>query len=261
MSGSDGLNLPTTIPGLNGGSELDGFSDFAKGILNQIPEEDRTVVSKYIKDWDSNVTKQFQNVHEQYKPYKELGEPDAIREALGWIELLNSDPVSFINNVQEAMKEAGIEMSAQQINDELSNLPEFEGLPKQFVDDFQATKQELAQLRDTIQGFTQTTQEKEEQIALDNLLSTLHNEHGDFDDDWVTLQIARGLDPAEAVNKFNTEFISKYSSPQARKPAPNLFTGAAGSVPNGQVDIRQMSKADKMLMAVEALKAASGEKQ
>jgi hypothetical protein len=256
MSDSNGLNLPTTIPGLDGGSDLDGFSDFAKGILGQIPDEDRTVVSKYIKDWDGNVTKQFQKVHEQYKPYKELGDPDQIREALTWIELLNSDPVTFINNVQEAMKEAGIEMS--QDYDDYSVLPEYEGLPQQFVSQFQQQQQELAELRESLQGFTQTTQEKEEQAALDNLLGMLHTEHGDFDEDWVLLQIAKGIDPDEAVNKFNTEFITKYSSPQARKPAPNLFTGAAGSVPNGQVDMSKMSKADKMAMAVEALKAASG---
>jgi hypothetical protein len=259
MSGNNGLNLPTEIPGLGGGSDLEGLSDFAKGILGQIPEEDRSTVAKYYKEWDGNVTKRFQDVHEQYKPYKELGEPDQIKEALEWIELLNSDPVSFIKNVQEAMKEAGIEMTQQEINDELSNLPEYEGLPKTFLDQFQKQQAELAELRESLQGFTQTTQEKEEQAALDNLLGTLHNTHGEFDDDWVLLQIAKGIDPDEAVTKFNTEFVAKYSSQQTRKPAPNLFTGAAGSVPNGQVDMSKMSKADKMAMAVEALKAANNQ--
>jgi len=262
MSDSNGLNLPTTIPNLPvGGSEGEvELSDFAQGILSQIPEEDRPVVGKYYKDWDKNVTKRFQSIHEEYKPYKELGEPNDIKDALQWIGMLNEDPVTFVKNIQQAMKESGIMWDDDiEEEEETSNLPEYEGLPQSVVDKIRALEETIGGLTESVNNFTMTSQEEKEQAALDNLLGSLHNEYGNFDDDWVTLQIARGMEPSEAAEAFFSEFIPKYSSSQAtRKPAPNLFSGASGSVPN-QVDTSTMTKAEKMAMAVAALQAANNQ--
>ena len=256
MSDSNGLNLPTTIPGLNdGGSGDDGLSDFARGILNQIPEEDRNVVAKYYKDWDSNVTKRFQGIHEEYRPYKELGSVDELQEAVRWIGALNEDPVAFIKMVQEAMKESGI---VYENDDDRSNLPEYEGLPQAVVDQIRSLQETVGGLSEKLSHFEGTNQEKEEQAAFDRMLADLHTRHGDFDEDWVVLQIARGLDPDEAAKAF-PEYIGKYSSSgPTHKPAPNLFSGASGSVPN-QVDMSKMSKDEKRAAAVAALQAINGE--
>jgi hypothetical protein len=253
MSDSNGLNLPTSIPGLdNGGSGLDGLSEFAQGILNQIPEEDRATVAKYYKDWDGNVTKKFQSIHEEYKPYKELGDVDSLREALTWVSALNEDPVAFINMVKEAMKESGIVYEND--DDDKSNLPEYEGLPQAVVEQLRSLQETVGSLTEKVGTFEGTAKEREEQAAFDNMLSELHTRHGDFDDDWVVLQIARGIDPDEAAKSF-PEYIGKYSSPKpVHKPAPNLFQGASGSVPN-QVDMSKLSREEKKAAAVELLKA------
>lgn len=256
MDPKNDLGLPTVIPGLDGGSGSE-FSDFAQGILNQIPEEDRPVVSKYIKDWDGNVTKQFQKIHEQYKPYKELGPIEDIMTSLQYVQLLNEDPVNFIKQVQEAMKEAGIMWEDEK--EEKSVLPEYEGLPKHVVEKINYLESTLGELTGKLDQFEGTAKEKEEQAALDNLLADLHTRHGDFDEDYVLLQIARGIEPDEAVGKFS-EFVSKYSSPTKNIPqAPNIFRGS-GNVPNGQVDVSKMSKQDKLALAVATLKAANAAK-
>lgn len=256
MSGNNSLNLPTEIPGLGGSVSDDGLSEFARGVLEQIPEEDRNVVSKYMKDWDGNVTKKFQEIHNGYKEYKDLGDLNDVREALNYIQLLNTDPVAFVKNVQEAMKEAGIMYEPNDpLEGELSELPEYQGLPKKFLDEYNQIKEELNGLKENFGGLTQAQQEKEEQAALDNLLTALHNEHGQFDNDWVLLQIARGAEPDEAVASFQ-EFIGQYSSSPARKPAPKLFQGA-GNVPNNQVDITKMSREERKAFAIAQLQAAN----
>jgi hypothetical protein len=251
MQPQNDLGLPTVIPGLDGGSE-ETFSDFAQGILNQIPEEDRSIVSKYIKDWDGNVTKQFQKIHEQYKPYKELGPVEDIMNSLQYVQLLNEDPINFIKQVQEAMKEAGIVWEKE--DEDKSVLPEYEGLPQSAIEKIRQLEDTLSKVYEKVEVFEGSAKEKEEQAALDSLLSDLHTRHGDFDEDYVLLQIARGSDPDEAVGKFS-EFVSKYSSPTKNiPPAPNLLRGT-GNVPNGQVDVSKMSKQDKMALAVATLKA------
>ena len=105
------------------------FSEFAQGILNKIPEQDRNIVAKYIKDWDGNVTKKFQEIHENYKPYKEFGSVEDLKTAMEIISQMNNDPIGFINLMQEALKESGFDMGTEEEYEESgSALPEYENV-------------------------------------------------------------------------------------------------------------------------------------
>src|SRR5687768_1195528 len=43
--------------------------------LNKIPEQDRNIVAKYVKDWDAQVTRKFQDYSSKLKPWEQLGVP------------------------------------------------------------------------------------------------------------------------------------------------------------------------------------------
>lgn len=227
------------------------FSDFAQGILNGIPETDRPIVSKYIKDWDGNVTKKFQSIHEQYAPYKDLGPVEDVQEALNWIGMLNEDPIQFYNLIGQALKENN--MFPDDETDDYDTLPEFEGLPPQFVDRFSNLEQRMAKFMDSFEQFQSSTQEEKQIQQIDKLLSEMHTKHGEFDEDWVLMQISRGVSPDDAIKAFQENIVQKYSS--QKRPAPTLISGP-GSVPSGQADFSKMTKEEKMAYAVQRLQAA-----
>lgn len=248
--GSDDLNLPTGIPSLETQPSEPEFSDFAQGVLKDIPETDRPYVEKYMKQWDSNVTKKFQSIHEEYKPYKELGPVEDIQSALQVIQLMNEDPIRFYETVTNALKEHG--MLGNEGQDDL-NLPEFEGVPPQFVEMFNNMKTEFESFKNEYGGFKNELTQKEQIQQVDNLLKDMHNKHGEFDEDYVLLKLSQGYEPDDAIKSFQ-ESISKYSSP--RKPAPVLIPGA-GSVPSGQVDFSKMSKTDRIAYAAQRIQEAN----
>lgn len=224
------------------------LNEFAQGILSKIPEEDRTVVGKYIKEWDGGVTQHLQKIHSEYEPYKELGDIDDLKTAMAYISMLQNDPATFIKTVTDAMKEAGMSL-----NDNGEVEEEFEdtlvGMPKEYQKRLDSMEEMLGNMYEQFQGYT-TTQEQDKQIAmLDKVMSDLHSEHGEFDDDWVLLQIERGKEPKEAVEMYE----KKFGSPQG-KPPPTLLS-ANGAVRQDQVDPSKLSNEDKKKYAYQVLMA------
>jgi len=223
-----------TLPEPKESDELSEFSDFAQGVLSGIPEEDRNTVAKYIKDWDGNVTKKFQSIHDEYKPYKELGELDDIQSALYYNSMLQNDPKEFIRTVKQACEEAGMSLDDLfEPNEDVDPPVDSSGvaIPKEFQQ--KMTRMETM-LGSMYEQFTQSQQAQTEaqQIAeLDKYMEGMHSRHGDFDDEWVLLQIENGADPEKAVALFKEKF-SGYGSP--RKPAPTIISGN-GAVQRDQV--------------------------
>lgn len=224
------------------------LNEFAQGILSKIPEEDRTVVSKYIKEWDGGVTQHLQKIHVDYEPYKELGDIDDLKIAMEYISLLQNDPRTFIKTVTDAMKEAGMSLNEEDdLEEEFEETPV--GIPKEYQQRMDKMEEMLGTMFDRFEGYT-TTQEQERQIAqLDKVIDNLHSTHGDFDDDWVLLQIERGKDPKEAVEMYE----KKFGSPKG-KPPPTLLS-ANGAVRQDQVDPSKLSNEDKKKYAYQVLMA------
>lgn len=263
----DGRTLPVVsggsdigdieIPDFGGEPPIPEFSEFAQGILNQIPEQDRPIVGKYMKTWDGNVTKKFQELNDQLRPYKELGDDyDFIKQAVEYGTVLRDNPVEFAKYLIEALKESNMWENETPQTPPPSNsvLPEYEGIPPQFLEEFNGLKGTLSTFQEQFTQFMQEQQQAQVRSQVDNLLSGLHNTHGDFDDDFVLMKMSAGMSPDDAIKAFK-ETISKYASP--RKSPPTLPTGS-GMFPAGQGDPSKMSKQDKMAAAVAALQNLQG---
>ncbi len=244
---------------LNAQEEIEPeYSEFAQGILNEIPETDRAVVGKYIKTWDGNVTKKFQSYTDKLKGYEALGEIEYLENLNNWNEMLNNDPVQFMTLLKQAMDEEGIKMSDVS-NDkgdrDFSPLPEFEGVPQQFVDRYQNLEKTVNDLNSKFGSFNEEKENERIQIQLDSMMKDLHTTHGKFNDDFVLVQLSRGVSAEDAIKAWNDE-IKQYSSPQ--KAPPNVMHGSGG-IPSGQADISKMSKEDKRKMMIEAFQVAGSD--
>lgn len=115
--------------------------------------------------------------------------------------------------------------------------------------------QELQELKEWRQSQEMSAQERQEQAQLDDLVKALHNEYGDFDEDWVLLQIGRNIPPAEAVKAWNSLIESKVSS--FAKPKPPAVMAGNGSVPGSQVDLSKLTGAERIKFVADTLAAAN----
>lgn len=261
--GNIDLNLNNAAP-----VEPHDSSSLLNSFLQGIPDQDRPIVQKYMKDWDSGVTKQFQKIHDEYKPFKELKlTPDELVKAEGLWEVLNSDPHRMYRTLAEMIENGDIEVPEEFLNnnDDQSNQPQaeqepaalYEGLPQAFLDRFQQMEQALLQVGEHL-----TTQQEQAQIdadnkVLDDLLGNMHTTHGEFDEDFILAKLASGHSPEQAIESYKS-FVASLTAPKNTPSQVPAFLSGNGGVPTSQGDPTKLNSKQTQQLMVEMLKAANG---
>ena len=251
-------------------------SEIYHGFLNNIPEQDRQIVGRYAKDWDGAVTKQFQKIHEQYKPYKELGDIEALQQAQQFVSRFNEMPLE----VFQVFKQGLIEHFGEDFEDQLMNGQDedVEYEDGEYEDDDDGDYEEI-ELPDAVIDFLEqigatvddinswkeqqeaAAEEQYENEQLDKLLKDVHNtllqgyKLDSDDDDWLLIQMSKGKEPKEAAEAW----IKKFGSQQSGNPriAPRIMSGQGG-VPNDQVDLAKLKGQDRKNAVAAILEQARG---
>lgn len=208
----------------------------ANPFLNNIPELDRQVVAKYIKDWDAGVTRKFQEIHSQYEPYKQLGaSPEDLQAAFNIYQQLNQDPKAFYQALADALGDELEEQGQQETPPQQVN-PAFQGLPPEFQAEYQQTRKAVEALAQYILDQQDSQKQQAEDAELDNYIKTLRDKHGDFDEEYVlTKMYTAGMDGEQAIAAWKQsvqDYINKAGGVQnSGQPVFKPLHGG-GSVPN-----------------------------
>lgn len=235
--------------------------------LTKIPEQDRAIVAKYVKEWDANVTRKFQESAGKLKPYESLGPLDEVQKYVNFGQNFRNNPQArdelFRRMWQGYQQQYGEEFDSRilellqlQLEEEM-NEQEFDGgqdydEPDEFQVFQQNVSSELEELRafkESYEGERQTAQEMEQ---LDTVIKAMHNKFGDFNDRFILAQLATGADIPTAIKAWN-ETVSGISNQQGpkRQPPKTIGTGQGG-VPNEQVNTNELRGKDRRA-AVEAM--------
>jgi hypothetical protein len=241
--------------------------DLANPYLASIPEVDRNVVAKYIKGWQGQVTQRFQALHDQYRPFKDLGDPEELSRARALYDLMNDRPEDVFNvlvqnaneipEIAQALQQLGQQQQQQygpQQNGTFQNPWADDGIPDEFANMFIQQQQVLAALADKVMGYDSNRQEEQEAAQLDSVLEGLHSRYGDFDEDHVLLRMYQGMDPDSAVQDWGESIQQAINSRQSAKPPP-MVLGGNGSVPHGGVDPSKLGDADRRKYIAQQLQA------
>ena len=234
-----------------------GEASLSDDFLRNVPEADRAVVSRYIKDWDSGVTKRFQEIHNQYAPYKELGDVNQLRQAIEVYDLLDNSPEvvyeTLRQHFQEQLNSGGVvPPNFQGMNQQTPPSPAPEQLNPQLqqainpyiqplqakLDEQQGLLEKMAQV--ILQG-NQQQQEAAEDRALDQYMAELHERHGNFDDRAILMGLYEGKDGDAAVKEWKDALQQYLPQPNQQQIPPPLM---GGSVPSDNIDIGAMSDKD-----------------
>jgi len=249
------------------GSEEPNPDDLANPYLASIPEVDRNVVAKYIKGWQGNVTQRFQALHNQYAPYKSLGDPETLSRAQSLYNLMNDNPGEIFRIMVEGADEIPevAQYLQQYIQQQHPQQPQQgggfdnpwadDGIPDSFATMFIQQQQVLQSLADRVMGQDSRYQEEQEAQQLDQVIQGLHSKYGDFDEDAVLLKMYQGADPDQAVQAWNDAIQKAINSRQSAKPPP-MVLGGNGSVPHGGVDPSKLGDEDRRNYIAQQLQAA-----
>jgi len=239
---------PADAPVDTGIDQGQGEASLSSDFLNNVPDSDRAVVSRYIKDWDAGVTKKFQEIHGQYEPYKQLGDVEKLRQAVEVYDLLDNSPEIIYETLKQHFGEVQpqVPVSPQtppvqptQPNPQIQQaLEPFLTPLQQKLEQQQGLMEKMAQV--ILQG-TQREQEAAEDRALDQYLSELEQRHGKFDQRAILMGLYEGKDGDQAVKEWQ-DSIAQYSQPQQRNSVPPPLMG--GTTPSDTVDIGSMSDKD-----------------
>lgn len=248
------------------GEEAPNPDDLANPYLATIPEVDRNVVAKYIRGWQGNVTRRFQDIHRQYEPYKNLGNPDELSKATALYNLMDTNPASVFQILAESADDipeiaeylqqyTGQQQGGyQQQGGEFENPWAEQGIPDDFATMFLQQQEVLQALAEKVMGYDSSRQEDEEAAQLDGVLDDLHSRYGEFDEDAVLLRMYQGMDPDSAVKDWDQSIQQAINSRQSTKPPP-MVLGGNGSVPHGGVDPTKLSDADRRKYIAQQLQA------
>lgn len=227
----------------------------ASPFLNGMPEEHRTLLSPYVKQWDGQVTKKFQDYSKRLKPYEALGPPDELQKYYNFAQNFRNDPEGLFRLMWNGLHETYgdtfqdellriLELQEQEMAEELEY--EEEETPAPAVDDQfqQNVMKELNELREWKTNFEKQQEDQVGQQQLDGILDQMHNAFGDFNDDFIVMELSKHGDVQQAMKSWN-DLIGKYSSQQApARQAPRIM-GGQGGVPSGQVDTDKLRGADR----------------
>lgn len=222
--------------------------------LEKIPEGFRPIVEPVFKDWDAGVTRKFQEVHQQYDPWKPVIEsgfdPNVAQQSLQLVQALEQQPESVLLALAQAY---GVELAKPEVAPPVTPDPtgdedELDPRLKQHEEMLQTMGQYLVQQQ-------QQAQQAEEDRRLQETLSTLKTQHGDFNERYVLALMAQGASPEQAVQQFKAD-LQQFTADQKASAAP-VVVGPGGGVPANTVDPSQLGDKDTKNLVVQLLAQAN----
>jgi len=217
----------TGIENGQAGGEQEQSDGLASSFLTRIPETDRAVVEKYVKQWDAGVTRRFQELHKEYEPYKNLGELETLQKAQELYGILDQEPERLYNALREVF---GEEAAGQQQNQNETNgeVPEFQGALTELQTKFDQQTQVLEALAQYVLNQENQTKQSAEDKELEDYIGLLKEEFGQFDEDYVLTKMYHGASGEEAVRAYQ-DFVQQITN-QAGSVGTSLptFLSSAG---------------------------------
>lgn len=224
--------------------------------LNRVPEGVRPLVEPIFKEWDGNVTRRFQEFHQQLEPWAPIVEeydPEAVQQAIMLAQAVEADPQGVYNALAQSF---GFENTAGNDADEGSGDYEEED---PYEARFRKQEEMLGTIAEILLNEREARGEQEEDAELDEYLAEMKQQFGEFDEDYVLTKMANGIDPETAVQQYQSLVETRASSRnQASQNAPRIM-GAGGGLPSNQVDPAQLTDKDTKSLVAQMLAAAAQE--
>lgn len=215
-------------------------------ILEVLPKQLHALVEPKLKEWDQGVSKKFEEAAAQRKAYENYQEfvdsqvdPEMIRAGISLLQQIQEDPRAVYDQM-------GTHFEFNKQTGEIEEVPNGEVDP--YADPTEAKvaqlEQQVQQLTQFIQNGQQASEQKANDKALEDHLTALQTEFGEYDREYVLTQMAAGASGPDAVKSYMAlvDSIKK----DALKPAPVVIGGGKGGVAVAETpDTGKMNPAER----------------
>lgn len=253
-----------------------------EGILNKIPTALHDVVKPALQEWDQGVNKRFQELAEEWAPFKEFREskvdPQYIKNALSFAQAFESDPTGVLKNANETYNLGfadpeeynRLQSELESLSDDDPDLDDdFDEDDDEMVDlstdpNIKAIQDQISQLTQSVQSITTDTEAQKHEKYLDTLLSDKPHVNRTF----ITALMTQGLTGEQAIDEYNKALASSVTPPQdgttppVGTPSAPVIMGPDGTAGAGtgtkEIDFGKMGTTDVNDMVAQMLQAATG---
>lgn len=243
--------------------------------LDELPDDFKAIIepkiTEQLKAWDQTVQGKLQDSSSKFDPYKPLlehGVPmERVEQALWLAHQLESNPQEVVQKAIEAYNLGYV--PADQVSGDPSGTDDNEFDEGDMQD--LANHPLIKQMQQQFEQIQQREQQQQEQLQqstaqqqLDAYLKELHDEHGEFNDLYVTALMANGADPVEAINEYKAEVKTAAQAmlgQQQQAEQPPIVMGEEGTsgsgVPAQATDFGSMTNNDVENLVLQMLNAGN----
>ena len=244
-------------------------------VLNELPDELKELyipqVTEKLKEFDQSVQNKF-SVYNPYKPLVDNEVPmEFIQQAVYLAQQLEQNPEEVVARAIESFNLEKFKPQQVQPNpsetdpDEELDMSDLQGLENHpLFKELKAKAEELDQWKQEQESYTE---EEDAAEMLAEYLSGLHDEHGEFNDFFVTALMANGIDAEEAIETYQStvkteaeKFAEALGQGQQQSTPPVVLgnSGTAGSgIPSEPVSMGKMSKGEVSDLAAKFIEEAN----
>lgn len=248
-------------------------------ILSKIPTALHDVVKPALLEWDQGVNKRFQELAEEWKPFKEFKEnkvdPTYIKNAVSFAQAFESDPTGVLKNANETYNLGfGDPDELARLQAELDSYEDPDGDNEDYEEDdtvvdlasdpnFKAMQEQVAAMSKAVQGLASDTDAQKHEKYLDNLLEGKQHINRTF----ITALMTQGLTGEQAIDEYNKALASSVTTPPevtppVGTPGTPVVMGQDGTAGAGtetkEIDFGKMGTTDINDMVSQMLQAAQG---
>lgn len=141
------------------------------GLLEKVPAPFHDEVKKYLSERDQEVNGRFQQIHDQYKPFKAFQDqqiaPDMLMQSYGMMQAFQQNPVQFFEQVKGLLMSRGLlEEQAQQVAEEVTGQAGEGNEDDPYLSQIQSLRETIEQRDNALfEAFQQQEKEQFEQQA------------------------------------------------------------------------------------------------
>lgn len=272
-----GTDAPITEPGSAPEvtpEETGGDNPAWNSLLEKLPSSLHELVKPDLKEWDSGVTKKFQEIHDQYAPYKSFAEQkieaEELQQAYQLFQALQADPEAVYKRMAEyygygtAAPVTPTE-PATSIPDAPTAIDFGDPALNAWVQQQQekSVQQEallvqMGQLLLSERQQAESAQLEQQQAQLwDTESAKAKEKYGDIVDNPAVISLVAQFGDFDKAVAIVKDTIEAELTARSRPPGPTVLSGSGGSLPTPDApDLAKMSSKDTRNLVVEMLKSA-----
>jgi hypothetical protein len=239
-------------PELSPGEDSDNSGLYSK-YLERFPEDQRGTAEEVFKEWDSNVTKKFQSIHDEYRDYKPIFdsyEADAVKAGMQVLEMIRDNPREVYDQLANQFNFKDVKDAVDTATKVADKVSKGQEIPQEYLDKFAQYDEILGQVADYMATQHTEATQAEELKQFQAKLDDLTGKYGEYDQEWVLAKIASGIDPEVAVKSYHA-FVEKLTG---KKPQAPAVLGSSGGGITKPIDFSKLNSTDTKKLVSEYLK-------